>query len=177
MKKSNLITVSAAVLLLSVQSAAAQVCTTPPTCDALGYTKTASECGSNPMLKCPLDQSKVFCHTPQTEQAPTTEPPYTCTYGGYLRITDFSKIINNCNSYPAKINSQGASFFCEASGTNISVGGLTVAGGLTSENQEACNSAYRLAQQTGIAGCCNYSGKLILAFPPISHKGDEIIWK
>ena len=61
MKKSNLITVSAAVLLLSVQSAAAQVCTTPPTCDALGYNKTASECSGMTMLKCPLDQSKVYC--------------------------------------------------------------------------------------------------------------------
>ena len=61
MKKSNLITVSAAVLLLSLQSAAAQVCTTPPTCDALGYTKSASECSGMTMLKCPLDQSKVYC--------------------------------------------------------------------------------------------------------------------
>lgn len=61
MKKSNLITVSAAVLLLSVQSAAAQVCTTPPTCDALGYTKSASECSGMTMLKCPLDQTKVYC--------------------------------------------------------------------------------------------------------------------
>ena len=61
MKKSNLITVSAAVLLLSIQSAAAQVCTTPPTCDALGYNKTASECSGMTMLKCPLDQTKVYC--------------------------------------------------------------------------------------------------------------------
>ena len=71
MKKSNLITVSAAVLLLSLQSAAAQVCTTPPTCDALGYTKSASECGSNPMLKCPLDQTKVFCAGSSTPTTPT----------------------------------------------------------------------------------------------------------
>ena len=61
MKKSNLITVSAAVLLLSVQSAAAQVCTTPPTCDALGYTKTEADCSGKTILKCPLDQTKVYC--------------------------------------------------------------------------------------------------------------------
>ena len=61
MKKSNLITVSAAVLLLSLQSAAAQVCTTPPTCDALGYTKTEADCSGKTILKCPLDQSKVYC--------------------------------------------------------------------------------------------------------------------
>ena len=61
MKKSNLITVSAAVLLLSVQSVAAQVCTTPPTCDALGYTKTEADCSGKTILKCPLDQTKVYC--------------------------------------------------------------------------------------------------------------------
>ena len=61
MKKSKLITVSAAVLLLSVQSAAAQVCTVPPTCDALGYTKSAADCSGKTILKCPLDQTKVYC--------------------------------------------------------------------------------------------------------------------
>ena len=61
MKKSNLITVSAAVLLLSLQSAAAQVCTTPPTCDALGYTKSEADCSGKTILKCPLDQTKVYC--------------------------------------------------------------------------------------------------------------------
>lgn len=61
MKKSNLITVSAAVLLLSAQSAAAQVCTTPPTCDALGYNKTEADCSGKTILKCPLDQTKVYC--------------------------------------------------------------------------------------------------------------------
>ena len=61
MKKSNLITVSAAVLLLSLQSAAAQVCTTPPTCDALGYNKTEADCSGKTILKCPLDQTKVYC--------------------------------------------------------------------------------------------------------------------
>ena len=90
MKKSNLITVSAAVLLLSVQSAAAQVCTTPPTCDALGYNKTASECGSNPMLKCPLDTTKVFCASSSTPTTPTYSVGDIAPGGGTIVAVDSS---------------------------------------------------------------------------------------
>ena len=43
--------------------AAAQSCTVPPTCDALGYTKTTTDCKDMSTLKCPFDQSKVFCVT------------------------------------------------------------------------------------------------------------------
>lgn len=43
--------------------ASAQSCTVPPTCDALGYTKTATDCKDMSTLKCPFDQSKVFCVT------------------------------------------------------------------------------------------------------------------
>lgn len=43
--------------------AAAQSCTVPPTCDALGYTKSATDCKDMSTLKCPFDQSKVFCVT------------------------------------------------------------------------------------------------------------------
>lgn len=45
------------------KTAAAQSCTVPPTCDALGYTKTATDCKDMSTLKCPFDQSKVFCVT------------------------------------------------------------------------------------------------------------------
>ena len=169
MKNSNLITVSvsAAVLLLSVQSAAAQVCTVPPTCDALGYTKSAAECGSNPMLKCPLDQSKVFCHSTTT---PSNEYAYSCGSGGYLRITDFSKIINNCASNEA-ITTVGAIFFCEASLTNIS----NISGIDFGVDAVACQGAYNLAKKTNIAGCCDYSGKIKVFFPRPNSDGNVIV--
>ena len=42
-------------------SALAQTCATPPTCESLGYTLTASQCTGRTVLKCPLDTSKIFC--------------------------------------------------------------------------------------------------------------------
>lgn len=42
-------------------AAAAESCAVPPTCDSLGYTKTASDCQDMSTLKCPFDTSKVFC--------------------------------------------------------------------------------------------------------------------
>lgn len=42
-------------------NAGALSCTTPPSCDTLGYKQTASDCIGNYILKCPFDNSKVFC--------------------------------------------------------------------------------------------------------------------
>ncbi len=42
-------------------AAAAESCAVPPSCDSLGYTKTASDCQDMSTLKCPFDTSKVFC--------------------------------------------------------------------------------------------------------------------
>ena len=39
----------------------AQTCTVPPTCESMGYNKTASQCGNLATLKCPFDQTKLFC--------------------------------------------------------------------------------------------------------------------
>lgn len=42
-------------------SATAQNCTVPPTCENLGYVKTAADCDGLDTLKCPFDQSKLYC--------------------------------------------------------------------------------------------------------------------
>ncbi len=40
----------------------AQSCLTPPSCDTLGYKQSASDCsGQERVLKCPFDQTKMFC--------------------------------------------------------------------------------------------------------------------
>ena len=44
MKKSNLLTTAAAVMLLTAAPAAAQTCIKTPSCADLGYTKTAADC-------------------------------------------------------------------------------------------------------------------------------------
>lgn len=44
MKKSNLLTTAAAVMLLTAAPTAAQTCIKTPSCADLGYTKTAADC-------------------------------------------------------------------------------------------------------------------------------------
>ncbi len=40
----------------------AQSCLTPPSCDTLGYKQSADDCsGQERVLKCPFDQTKMFC--------------------------------------------------------------------------------------------------------------------
>ena len=46
----------------SVNKVQAQTCVMPPSCEDLGYTMTESDCGNAvKFLKCPHDQSKMFC--------------------------------------------------------------------------------------------------------------------
>lgn len=72
MKKSNLLTTAAAVMLLTAAPAAAQTCIKTPSCADLGYTKTAANCAGQAILKCPLDNTQVYCpgttaiNTPKT---------------------------------------------------------------------------------------------------------------
>lgn len=48
----------------SVDIVLAQTCTVPPTCESLGYDRTAGECSDAvKSLRCPLDKDKVFCLT------------------------------------------------------------------------------------------------------------------
>ena len=61
MKKSNLLTTAAAVMLLTAAPAAAQTCIKTPSCADLGYTKSAADCAGKTVLKCPLDNTQVYC--------------------------------------------------------------------------------------------------------------------
>ena len=66
-------------------SALAQTCATPPTCESLGYTLTASQCTGRTVLKCPLDTSKIFCVS-AAEAGETTE----CSNVGDILYSDMS---------------------------------------------------------------------------------------
>ncbi len=50
------------------QNVQAQSCVVLPTCEELGYTDIAARCENGELLKCPFDESKVFCRS-----APTTK--------------------------------------------------------------------------------------------------------
>lgn len=61
MKKSNLLTTAAAVMLLTAAPVWAQTCIKTPSCADLGYTQTAADCSGKTILKCPLDNTQVYC--------------------------------------------------------------------------------------------------------------------
>ena len=63
----------------------AQTCATPPTCESLGYTLTASQCTGRTVLKCPLDTSKIFCVS-AAEAGETTE----CSNVGDILYSDMT---------------------------------------------------------------------------------------
>ena len=59
-----LLMAGAALLGLSGSAYAAINCAVPPTCDELGYAYSADWCKGQAILKCPFDQTKVFCGEP-----------------------------------------------------------------------------------------------------------------
>ena len=64
MNKNCKMTIGAMLLLttaFSAFSANAQTCAVPPTCESLGYDKSADECVDKAVLKCPFDENKIFC--------------------------------------------------------------------------------------------------------------------
>lgn len=64
MNKNCKMTIGAMLLLttaFSVAEVRSQTCVVPPTCEGLGYDKTASDCSGLAKLRCPFDDSKYFC--------------------------------------------------------------------------------------------------------------------
>ena len=61
MKKQIFFYTTIGACLLTPAHVSSQTCTQAPTCSELGYTKTASECTNKTMLKCPFDQTKIYC--------------------------------------------------------------------------------------------------------------------
>ena len=61
MRKYGLLIGTAVFLAAGAAAAEDYTCATPPTCAELGYDQTASDCAGKKMVKCPFDQTKVFC--------------------------------------------------------------------------------------------------------------------
>ena len=69
MRKYLLLT-GAALVGLSGSAYAAIDCAVPPTCEELGYAYPSHWCENQAVLKCPFDQTKVFCGEPFNPSAP-----------------------------------------------------------------------------------------------------------
>ena len=92
-----LLLAGAALIGLGGSAYAALDCNTPPTCDELGYAYPSHWCENQAVLKCPFDQTKVFCGKPKDPDAPIT-----CEVGSILfndfkcydkAPTDLSKVL------------------------------------------------------------------------------------
>ena len=58
-KKKNSFLLSVILALICIECKAQ--CVTPPSCEDMGYTQSASDCTTDKIVKCPFDISKVFC--------------------------------------------------------------------------------------------------------------------
>ena len=74
-----LLLAGAALIGLGGSAYAAIDCAVPPTCDELGFAYSSAECDGQSTLKCPFDQTKVFCGEPVLPAAVVT-----CTVGAVL---------------------------------------------------------------------------------------------
>lgn len=97
--------------LVSVRAALAQTpgqCAIAPTCGELGYEQTAADCTGQHMLKCPFDNSKVFCGGENCSYTKTSLPSGcsnapSCTKGGK---NYYSAVCSSCyEGY--RLNSDG----------------------------------------------------------------------
>lgn len=103
-----------AILLLGtvvfINTSLAQTCTVPPTCESLGFDKTAEECVDKAILKCPLDASKIFCSNGIADGVSPT-PGYGGGTGanGSYQIGDVLTCNGKSVGYVIEVSSDGAS--------------------------------------------------------------------
>lgn len=135
MKKINLLIYTLAALP-PLSQAMAQSCTTPPSCDTLGYKQAASDCTGQQMLKCPFDNSKVFCGGTACSEdyslsSCNTSIGYCASCGGKYKYTSCKNgwyldgiqcRSNSCNGYYAcnsNIGNCSTSDYCMSGSTKL----------------------------------------------------------
>ena len=77
--KNYLLLAGAALIGWGEPAFAAIDCAVPPTCDELGYAYSSAECYEQTILKCPFDDTKVYCSEPIDPYDPVT-----CKVGSVL---------------------------------------------------------------------------------------------
>ena len=77
--KQYLLLAGAALIGWGEPAFAAIDCAVPPTCDELGYAYSSAECYEQTILKCPFDDTKVYCSEPKDPYDPVT-----CRVGSVL---------------------------------------------------------------------------------------------
>ena len=80
-KQTKLWGVSLLILAFSV-NANAQTCKVPPTCESMGFNQTVTSCNGKTILKCPFDETKVYCPSAVESNCPAN----------YFPIADIAKL-------------------------------------------------------------------------------------
>ena len=73
MRKLNKLLAGVSVAVLAAFQA--QATCVPADCNAMGYTKSASDCDGADMIKCPFDTNQVWCIEPEKPAEPTEASP------------------------------------------------------------------------------------------------------
>ena len=73
MRKLNKLLAGVSVAVLAAFQA--QAACVPADCNAMGYTKSASDCEGADMIKCPFDTNQVWCIEPEKPAEPTEASP------------------------------------------------------------------------------------------------------
>ena len=107
-------------MLLTATAVAAQTCIKTPSCADLGYTKTAADCSGKTILKCPLDNTQVYC--PGTEEINT---PNTYNVGDYyyynnnavgkvIAVNGTALTVASIPSAATEVSTEGLASYCSS---------------------------------------------------------------
>ena len=137
--------------ICAVSTLKAQTCQQLPTCESLGFSKTIAQCANLNYIKCPFDNSMVYC---LDEEYPLSACP---TGGNCSTITKHK--LNSCqNSY--ELSSDGLTCnacnftdyplsTCDANGTCSDY----TCGNVTKYKLDSCNSGYNKSGNTCVVAC------------------------
>jgi len=148
--------------ICAVSTLKAQTCQQLPTCESLGFSKTIAQCANLNYIKCPFDNSMVYC---LDEEYPLSACP---TGGNCSTITKHK--LNSCqNSY--ELSSDGLTCnacnftnyplsTCDANGTCSNY----TCGNVTKYKLDSCNSGYNKSGNTCVVAC-SLSGYTLSSCP------------
>lgn len=117
-------------------------CTTPPSCDSLGYTKSASDCPSGG-IKCPWDTSKMFCYPKAVVEDPCD------------KVTAVTVPANTtCSSWAAACPSKCTAWKCNTGYTYTASLNKCVMKLDPIEPIKRCNTGHITLVCDGVTSCC-----------------------
>ncbi len=154
-------------------SAYALDCATPPTCDELGYTMSSDDCAGQFMLKCPFDETKVFCGGEDPEAKCSAEG-YTknttgltplCVGGYTLETCPYDSSYTKCVAAPCE--DLGYTYTVPSSGNTLCLTGYTAEYCPTDNTKYKCveTATYTQCKNAGYTATACLSGCTVTTCP------------